>query len=271
MGMKANGKNGYIELYEDYVLVSVASRTAQIPYQDIRKVDFQKATEKKEGTFDIYSNSSGNLRLRLDVNDNDAFKKLKEDIKDNKKAVISINGMKTAEEMYQYCLDNSYGIGFNEKLALQHFHVIEKNLNPGEYISMVFIGLHNYIKATKHENNHAYAITNRRILIGQKKIIGEFFKAISLDNLNDVTVNTGFMLGVLTFDTIKEQFNVCVNKEHASNILEQLHGALFKFERAAEKSSSSPAEEIRKYKNLLEDGIITQQEFDAKKNQLLNL
>lgn len=36
-------------------------------------------------------------------------------------------------------------------------------------------------------------------------------------------------------------------------------------------SSTSAADEIKKYKNLLDEGIITQEEFDAKKKQLLNL
>ena len=35
--------------------------------------------------------------------------------------------------------------------------------------------------------------------------------------------------------------------------------------------TSSTADEIRKYKQLLDDGIISQEEFDAKKKQLLNL
>lgn len=35
--------------------------------------------------------------------------------------------------------------------------------------------------------------------------------------------------------------------------------------------SESPADEIRKYKSLLDDGIITQEEFDKKKKQLLGL
>lgn len=38
-----------------------------------------------------------------------------------------------------------------------------------------------------------------------------------------------------------------------------------------EKAPVSPADEIRKYKSLLDDGIITQEEFDAKKHNLLNL
>lgn len=35
--------------------------------------------------------------------------------------------------------------------------------------------------------------------------------------------------------------------------------------------SADPIEEIRKYKALLEEGIISQQEFDAKKKQLLGI
>ena len=37
------------------------------------------------------------------------------------------------------------------------------------------------------------------------------------------------------------------------------------------KNTSSNADEIVKYKNLLDQGIITQAEFDAKKKQLLGL
>ena len=33
----------------------------------------------------------------------------------------------------------------------------------------------------------------------------------------------------------------------------------------------SPAEELKKFKDLLDSGIITQEEFDAKKKQLLGL
>ena len=37
------------------------------------------------------------------------------------------------------------------------------------------------------------------------------------------------------------------------------------------ESSSSQADELKKYKNLLDSGIITQEEFEAKKKQLLDL
>jgi predicted Zn-dependent peptidase len=35
--------------------------------------------------------------------------------------------------------------------------------------------------------------------------------------------------------------------------------------------SFNPSDEIRKFKSLLDDGIISQEEFDAKKKQLLGL
>ena len=35
--------------------------------------------------------------------------------------------------------------------------------------------------------------------------------------------------------------------------------------------SKSSADELKKYKNLLDSGIISQEEFEAKKKQLLNL
>ena len=49
----------------------------------------------------------------------------------------------------------------------------------------------------------------------------------------------------------------------------------FEFERNAQNAPAiqalSPAEELKKFKDLLDAGIITQEEFDAKKKQLLGL
>ena len=44
-----------------------------------------------------------------------------------------------------------------------------------------------------------------------------------------------------------------------------------KTQNATVVAALSPAEELKKYKDLLDSGIITQEEFDAKKKQLLSL
>ena len=42
-------------------------------------------------------------------------------------------------------------------------------------------------------------------------------------------------------------------------------------QQSGKKENIDPVTEIKKYKELLDSGVITQEEFDAKKKQLLNL
>lgn len=91
---------------------------------------------------------------------------------------------------------------------------------------MSFIGLHNYKSASKHDNNFAYAITNKRLILAQQQALGEVVQSINLDNINDVTKSSGILSGTITFDTIKEVFNVNVSqaqpryyKENTRNII----------------------------------------------------
>ena len=135
--------------------------------------------------------------------------------------------MKTAEEMYDYCVANGYGAGFNRKNSIKHFQIIEKMLRPDEDVRAVFIGLHNYVSATKHDNNYAYAITNKRILMGQKRLIGEVSQIVNLNNVNDITYSTSMIMGLICIDTIKETFNVGIDKKTASNIFNAVHDAFY--------------------------------------------
>jgi hypothetical protein len=180
--------------------------------------------------------------------------------------------MRNANEMYQFCLDNGYGQGFNTRNSIKHFEIIEKNLGNDENVLFAFIGLHNYVSISKHDNNFAYAVTNKRILLGQKKVIGEVFQSIALNKINDITFQSGVAYGVITVDAQTEVFNVAVLKSQANNINKKLHELLYqlKEESSTVVSSSSAADEIRKFKELLDDGIISQEEFDKKKSELLS-
>lgn len=80
--------------------------------------------------------------------------------------------MRTAQEMYQYCIKNDF----------------------------------------------AYAITNKRIIMAQQKVLGQNFQTVAIDNLNDITAKIGAIMGVITIDTIKERFNVGVNSIQAKKI-----------------------------------------------------
>jgi len=202
-------------------------------------------------------------------------------VQDLKKSIsLHASAEKAAINMYQYAVNNGFGRGFNQKWGIKHFSIIQNHLFPDEQVLMTFIGLHNYEKATKHDNYFAYAITNKRFIMAQKQLVsGEIVQTVSLENINDITFKSGFIQGTITIDTIKEVFNVNMDKDSAqkthSKIMEVLQG----LKKHGDNQSSAPganpvasaADEILKFKSLLDQGIITQKEFDEKKKRLLEL
>lgn len=187
--------------------------------------------------------------------------------------------MRTAEEMVQYCDDNNTGAGFNAKWRLKHFQIVENQLKDDEDVLVAFIGVKNFVDIAHHEDNWAYAITNKRIIIGQKGLIGEKVDVISLRDLNDISFKKGLALGVLTIDTIKERFNVGLDKNSATSIHELVTNALMDLKEDMHQSSQpvqqtkadDPYEEVKKLKELLDMGIITEEEFDLKKKNILGI
>ena len=87
----------------------------------------------------------------------------------------------------------------------KHCDVIERHLNPGEKPSFVFVGQ----KAKGLLNfgcSCAVAITDRRILIGKKRVLwGYFLSSITPDLYNDMQVYQGLIWGKVTIDTVKEE------------------------------------------------------------------
>lgn len=181
--------------------------------------------------------------------------------------------MRTAQEMYQYCIKNGFGEGMSRTWGLKHFALIERALSKDEQVIMCFIGLHNYVSISKHDNNFAYAITNKRIIMAQQKVLGQNFQTVAIDNLNDITAKIGAIMGVIIIDTTKERFNVGVNSIQAKKINNVIHDTLLSIKRKQSLNGGgvSSADEILKYKRLLDMGVITQAEFNKKKRDLMDL
>lgn len=187
--------------------------------------------------------------------------------------------MRTAEEMVQYCEDNNTGKGMTAKWRMKHFKVVEQQLKEDEEVLVCFIGLKNFVDIANHDDNWAYAITNKRIIMGQKGLIGEKVVVVSLRDLNDVSFKKGVFFGVLTIDTIKEVFNVGLDKNSATAIHELVTNALMDLKEEMYQSSQpvqqakadDPYEEVKKLKELLDMGIITEEEFDLKKKNILGI
>lgn len=192
--------------------------------------------------------------------------------------------LKTAEEMYNYCSENKLGTGTSKGWAIKHFQLLLDNLKPNEEVYCVFIGLHNYKSLSKHDGNYAYALTNKRIIMAQHKLFGANVQSVNIENINDITLSKsgigGIGIGTVCIDTFKETFNVGVNITFATNIYERAHEVWDMIRnqnkneqdtRSIAQNPKSSIEQIKEFKELLDMGIISEEEFNIKKKELLGL
>ena len=188
----------------------------------------------------------------------------------------------SADGMYDYCALNGCGTGFSRKSAHKHFKILQDNLLPDEKVLMAFIGKNDYVSVSEHGGNFAYAITDKRFIAGQHTMLGQAFQNVTLRHINDATFSMGLVNGIIVIDTEKVIYTIGIDKESALNVNNRIHAIFDATESEPETrpdhqsasvtpSSMSAADEILKYKQLLDLGALTQEEFDAKKKQLLAL
>ena len=86
----------------------------------------------------------------------------------------------------------------------QHCKIIDKHLNPNEKILYIFAGQKND-SGFDLVNTNVIALTDRRIMIATKRLVfGYFFKSITPDMYNDLSVSKGLIFGKVVIDTVKE-------------------------------------------------------------------
>lgn len=86
-----------------------------------------------------------------------------------------------------------------------------------------------------------------------------------------MTCSTGMLMGIITIDTIKEKIYVGINRSEAASINDKIHDVLHGLKSGKSAGHNSSADEILKYKKLLDMGVITKEEFLKKKKELLNI
>lgn len=90
----------------------------------------------------------------------------------------------------------------------QHCKVIDKHLNPNEKILYMFAGQKNN-RAVDIFNTYVLVFTNKRIIVATKRVVfGYFFKSITPDMYNDLTIHRGLIWGSIILDTVKEVITI---------------------------------------------------------------
>ena len=86
----------------------------------------------------------------------------------------------------------------------KHSKIIDMHLNPDEKVLFVFCGQKNRSSFTII-NSCVMALTNKRIMVGQKRLLwGYFFTAVTPDMYNDLKVTKNLIWSDIEIDTMKE-------------------------------------------------------------------
>ena len=86
-----------------------------------------------------------------------------------------------------------------------HSKVAEKFVGSDEEVKYVFVAQKNF-KSYEFINTNIIVLTNRRLLVATKRLVfGYFYKAITPDMFNDLTLRSGLLWGKVVIDTIKEK------------------------------------------------------------------
>jgi len=90
----------------------------------------------------------------------------------------------------------------------KHCKVIDKHLNDGEKVLYAFAGQKSDSPFSLMSTN-VFAFTNKRIIVATKRLLfGYFFKSITPDMYNDLTVKRGLFFGGVSIDTVKEVIHI---------------------------------------------------------------
>ena len=101
----------------------------------------------------------------------------------------------------------------------------------------------------------------------KNRVVGIDFGAVQNRNAMNDTNRILFCSGMFSFSK---------TNDFANSVLTEIRAAFENYKdnigtEAAGSAALSAADELKKFKELLDSGVITQEEFDAKKKQLLNL
>lgn len=100
--------------------------------------------------------------------------------------------------------EKKYAGGITWRLK-SHSKVVEDYINPDEKVLYAFCAQKN-ARNSEIFNTFVVVITNKRILLGHKRLLwGSFLYSITPDLYNDLQVYKGLLWGKITIDTVKEK------------------------------------------------------------------
>lgn len=145
------------------------------------------------------------------------------------------------------------------------------HLEQGEKIIATVMGVYeSEILGSDTVRNGIFLATNKRVIFYGKKLFGFDLEVFPYSNISSIEMSKEFLGYKITFFSSGNKvhmkwISIGDINEFVNHVKENIG------KKPSASQSSSAADEIRKYKELLDEGIITEEEFEQKKKQLLGL
>lgn len=154
-----------------------------------------------------------------------------------------------------------------EKLKEQAFTHLDSN---EKVVATVMGAYESKIMGKDTVRNGVFIATDKRIVFYGKKMLGYDLEFFPLSNISSIEVSKGLMGHTISFFASGNKVNMkWINVGEVQKFINYVKESVGKKRETAAHIDST--EELRKYKSLLDEGIITEEEFDAKKKQILGI
>jgi len=168
----------------------------------------------------------------------------------------------------------------NEFVSDKEVAPLDDRLNPGEKVHYLFTGGAGLeINGEKGDRvgSTRTAITDERILIKTSKSIGTDYQTVRYENVSAVSVTTGMVAVAITIDSGAKRYKVRLqqamnSEEIAHEVVEFIRGETSEKENQTNggEDSESALDKLERLRDLKQDGIISEEELEEKKQDLMD-
>lgn len=187
--------------------------------------------------------------------------------------------------MMEYNKTHKFG---NRWFTKKSFKLIEKALYVGEEALVAFSGTLDHRRVWRIRSRYAFALTNNRLIIAQKKFFSfrTDTKSLEIQTLKNINFRREVIRCNLDFNTVSLSFSLRKFRKRGKRVYDVVNSTLGVLRgfgggidgasqgvgantTVSQQQSRSTADELKKFKELQDLGVISQDEFDKIKNNLL--
>ena len=177
-------------------------------------------------------------------------------------AIVKINKLALPERLKKQLIDAGvFDIWFNDEDLAPLIAAVKDE----EIIQYAAIGIN------EHSENVMLVCSNRNLIILKKKHSDEQVEVIDLKQVKSIILKNQLMYGELSFIVGNQSLDInSINKVPADILADNIK-KWSKIAQGEDDDFDQQLEQVKKLKELFDQGILTEEEFQAKKKQILKI